>query len=270
MSTILKALKKLEQDKAAPGAREMSHAVATAAAAKSWPDGRLSGSKLRLTVVIVAAALIGVCAAAVFFNVRSKPAETQEARFAEADPKPVPPRATAPVRRPVNRSDTRSSQSIRQLPQTKPAGQREAPPGTPGPGGREGGEAPARAVMPEWIEALERLEQGRNLPEDAPPVGEAASETAAGPAPPAAEAPSAKPKSKNDSAYANVRRLRGNRLKIQAIAWSPIPDERMSVINSHIVHEGDNVEGFTVVKIRSDDVIVREKGQLYRIVFGSP
>jgi hypothetical protein len=90
------------------------------------------------------------------------------------------------------------------------------------------------------------------------------------PSAPAKPAPPAKTKPEGDSAYDNADRLTDNRLKIQAIAWSPIPDERMAVINSHIVREGSSVEGFTVVAIRSDDVIVKEQGRLYRVVFGSP
>ena len=59
-------------------------------------------------------------------------------------------------------------------------------------------------------------------------------------------------------------------MKIQAIAWSPNSDERMAVINSRIVREGGSVEGFSVVAIRQDDVIVREQGRLYRVIFGKP
>lgn len=71
--------------------------------------------------------------------------------------------------------------------------------------------------------------------------------------------------------YAGVLPMAGNRLKVQAIVWSSARAERMAVINSRILHEGDSVDGFTVVSIKPDDVIVREKGAgLWRIRFGRP
>jgi general secretion pathway protein A len=141
--------------------------------------------------------------------------------------------------------------------------------------------AQVKPVLPKRIESRERSEQGQNLRNDAPPDAATASRAdvdatgpvrtgPAGPATPTGSVPPTNPKPEDDSAYANADRLMDNRLKIQAIAWSPVPDERMAVINSHIVREGGSVEGFSVVAIRSDDVIVRENGQLYRVLFGSP
>lgn len=69
--------------------------------------------------------------------------------------------------------------------------------------------------------------------------------------------------------YAGVLLMADNRLKVQAIVWSSAREDRMAVINSRILHEGDSVDGFTVVSIKPDDVIVREKGAgLWRIRFG--
>lgn len=71
--------------------------------------------------------------------------------------------------------------------------------------------------------------------------------------------------------YAGVLPMADNRLKVQAIVWSSAREDRMAVINSRILHEGDSVDGFTVVAIKPDDVIVREKGAgLWRIRFGRP
>ena len=61
------------------------------------------------------------------------------------------------------------------------------------------------------------------------------------------------------------------RLKVQAIACSATVENRMAVINSRVVHEGDSVDGFGVVAIRPDDVVVRDKAKgLFRVVFGRP
>jgi hypothetical protein len=71
--------------------------------------------------------------------------------------------------------------------------------------------------------------------------------------------------------YQNTPLLTDGRLRVNAIAWAPQPAERMTVINSHVLHEGDSVEDFTVMVIRPDDVVVQEKGQgVWRVEFGRP
>lgn len=71
--------------------------------------------------------------------------------------------------------------------------------------------------------------------------------------------------------YANTPMLTDGRLRVHAIAWAPQPADRMTVINSRVLHEGDSVEDFTVMVIRPDDVVVREKGRgVWRVEFGRP
>ena len=71
--------------------------------------------------------------------------------------------------------------------------------------------------------------------------------------------------------YSNTPLLTDGRLRVHAIAWAPQPAERMAVINSHILHEGDSVDDFAVMVIRPDDVVVREKGKgVWRVEFGRP
>lgn len=71
--------------------------------------------------------------------------------------------------------------------------------------------------------------------------------------------------------YANTPLLTDGRLRVHAIAWAPLPADRMAVINSRILHEGDSVEDFAVMVIRPDDVVVREKGKgVWRVEFGRP
>jgi hypothetical protein len=72
-------------------------------------------------------------------------------------------------------------------------------------------------------------------------------------------------------AYKNTPLLTDRRLKVHAIAWFPQPADRMAVINNRVIYEGDSVDGFTVVAIRPDDVVVREKGSVvWRVEFGRP
>jgi type IV secretory pathway VirB10-like protein len=282
MSTILKALKKLEQDKEPLGARDLSHAVATAASATGRSAGRFGSPKRLLRAAVIGAVFVGAAGAALYFYMQSGPAATQVRQSSESVRKPVPPPpASAPVRRAVNRPDSDASHSKRPAPQAKPAPQRKRPPDPSPRSATTDAVAQARPVLPKRIESRERFEQGQNLQKATPSDAATASSAEfdkigpprsrpAIPVAPTGSVPPADPKSEDDSAYTNAERLMDSRIKIQAIAWSPVPDERMAVINSRIVREGGSVEGFSVVAIRSDDVIVKEEGRLYRVLFGSP
>ena len=63
-------------------------------------------------------------------------------------------------------------------------------------------------------------------------------------------------------------RISGSNLKLQALAWSEEADRRMAVINGSIVHEGESVDGYQVLKIRAEDVVVRKGGESWRLEFG--
>lgn len=68
--------------------------------------------------------------------------------------------------------------------------------------------------------------------------------------------------------YANVPRLEENSpIKLQAISWAESAEKSIAVINNSVLHEGDSVEGYSVVKIRPDDVIVRREGRMWRANF---
>jgi type II secretory pathway component PulC len=68
--------------------------------------------------------------------------------------------------------------------------------------------------------------------------------------------------------FASVDRLEANSpIKLQAISWAQDKDQSITVINNTILHEGDSVEGYTVVKIRPDDVILRRSGRMWRATF---
>jgi hypothetical protein len=51
------------------------------------------------------------------------------------------------------------------------------------------------------------------------------------------------------------------RVQIQAIAWDPVPENRIAVINDRIIREGSAVEGITVSRIGRDTVIFQEEGK---------
>lgn len=56
-------------------------------------------------------------------------------------------------------------------------------------------------------------------------------------------------------------------LSLQAIAWAETPDKRVAVIGNRVTREGGMVAGFIVERINPDDIIVRQKGVRWRILF---
>jgi hypothetical protein len=50
-----------------------------------------------------------------------------------------------------------------------------------------------------------------------------------------------------------------------AIAWFEDPTRRLAVVNGHIVKEGESVEGYSVTRIRKDDIIVSDGSRSYRV-----
>ena len=68
--------------------------------------------------------------------------------------------------------------------------------------------------------------------------------------------------------FANVPRMEENSpIQLQAISWAQSAEKRIAVINNRVLHEGDSVEGYTVVKIRPDDVVLRRDGRMWRAKF---
>lgn len=84
------------------------------------------------------------------------------------------------------------------------------------------------------------------------------------------EPPPPKRELSTSSAHGNLDRLNDGSLKVQAIAWSPVVEERMAVINSKIVREGSSVDDYTIITIDQDEVVVRKDGRMLRVLFGRP
>ena len=64
-----------------------------------------------------------------------------------------------------------------------------------------------------------------------------------------------------------LQALDSSQLKLQAIAWSEDISRRMAVINNRIVREGETVDGFSITKIRQDDVIVTDGSASWKLEF---
>jgi Type II secretion system protein B len=78
---------------------------------------------------------------------------------------------------------------------------------------------------------------------------------------------SIQPFSKNDSRKEEILPLKNEMLSIQAISWAKNPSDRIAVINSKIVGEGESVQGYDILEIGKDEVILRLSDQKFRLAF---
>ena len=62
-----------------------------------------------------------------------------------------------------------------------------------------------------------------------------------------------------------LNRLDDSKLKVMAIAWAEDPGRRLAVVNGHIVREGESVDGYTVTRIRRDDLVVSDGTRSWRV-----
>ncbi len=61
--------------------------------------------------------------------------------------------------------------------------------------------------------------------------------------------------------------LENNRLTVQAISWDQSQASRIAVIDNSVLREGDFVQGYRLVKIEKDSVILHYSGSDYRLGF---
>jgi len=61
--------------------------------------------------------------------------------------------------------------------------------------------------------------------------------------------------------------LKNDDLKIQAISWAQEPENRIAVIDNRVLRQGDAVQGYRLVEIEKDSVILQYSGKNYRLGF---
>jgi len=69
--------------------------------------------------------------------------------------------------------------------------------------------------------------------------------------------------------HMQIDRLEGVGFKVQAISWSEIPEQRLAVINSQVLREGDAIEEYQIQRINPDDIILQRGGKAFRLDFRS-
>ena len=113
-------------------------------------------------------------------------------------------------------------------------------------------------------------------PSTAPPVEKAAPMPKAVPPPAVKKVPSAPRKEKSpvraveaepDRAATADFPVLTTDLKLQAISWASAPGDRLAVINGNIMREGASLEGYSIVQIDRDEVVVRKGSEQWKLVF---
>lgn len=56
-------------------------------------------------------------------------------------------------------------------------------------------------------------------------------------------------------------------MKLQAITWSKDPQKRIAVINNRILRQGDAVSGYRIATINQDDIILNDGGEKWKLLF---
>jgi hypothetical protein len=65
----------------------------------------------------------------------------------------------------------------------------------------------------------------------------------------------------------DIEPLEDATIKLMAIAWSDDPKSRIAVINDRVVREGDVIGGMTISRINEDEIIFRNGGEFRKLLF---
>lgn len=302
MSTILKALKKLEREKeAALRAAGPIPVAGVTGPVRGGPSGWSLKSWLLWSLAGVIIVVLGGTTWHFYLQSRayttrlaerSGTPEPQPARRPSVAVKPAAPPSNRDVIRAEPRPSARSTPAV-QLPSARQPAVDQAHSREINDHGRPGqsaGPSVSRGTRPRPARELPAV--GRTAPAVAPagradrtlqlptPERNSSVESAALAESELDESVSADSAAKPDSEsqlqtptddYEKTPLLTDGSLRVHAIAWSPQPAERMAVINSRVIHEGDAMEDFVIVVIRPDDVVVRQKEKgVWRVEFGRP
>ncbi len=219
MSTILRALKKLEQDTDADSGA-LADAIVRSAGSRNTRT-----VVARIVIVVMGIALIA--AGGFLFTRKSATAPPQTNRGKTGNAMTTAEKTAAPV---IQNHSPAAVPPATVIPKHFPPAETV-------------NSAPAAPVPNTTAVATDLKPSAQKAPAPAPPPP---AETLTPSPPPAAASPSD-----------NVRMLSESAgLTLQAISWSADAAGRIAVINGQVCREGDQVDGYTVRKIDPDDVIV--------------
>ncbi len=288
MSSILKALKKIEEESPPPEA--FPSLPQPIDSRKVINSKTIKRRRLRRTLTVLILLAVLVAAAGILFSQRrliiakilptaaptNRSAGTAEtppankiykAKITAAPGKSAQMRP-AESRQPKNQ--TKSSKT-RSLANKSQAAQSSFPTGTAA-GQRESKSSPLRPLSPPGPEEKTQFDAKAEKPLKktpalmrAQPAEKSVTRQPNLPIEPAAAVPIKPARPPAKVAY---DRIADSKLKLQALAWSAEDARRMAVINGRIVREGESVDGYQVMQIREEDVVVNDGGKSWRLEFG--
>ena len=243
MSSILKALKKIE-----------TTGVSEEPSGQQVPSGLQAmfapqlGARwyTRRGVLWLLGAMFLAAGAAAYYGWSNGSPPSQTAGVAREVRSPLPPGQTTP-------------------PPAKPI---PTPPPAPAPRPTEGVDGPAAAAgQPKAAPPVQAPPPSSRIrPRDGGgPTGSETRPPSAQRSAPAQDRASAARPASGRSPEDSLSRLEESKLKVMAIAWTDDPARRLAVVNGHIVKEGESVEGYNVMQIRKDDIIVNDGGRSWRV-----
>lgn len=276
MSTILDALKRLEAERRKESAQQAPLSMTGPAASLH----RVPFHRRGIVLILAGLVTIGVVAALVWVNgglsgkalSRKGPSPDPTAKAAPPDAFKKPAvTALLHAKGPEGSAGTAEAE----LPVTsrKPAARERA--GAPAPASRQ-------TVPPTYSEQFKekslstesssgRPSTSAQRPERTPTVDQAVLPPPAKTRPVTAlrQSPDAQASVSQDP-YTEAEPLARGTLNLQAISWSDIPSARITVIDGRILREGHSVEGYTVIEIRPEDIIVGKAGKRWKLTYRLP
>ena len=278
MSSILKALKKIDEDSTIP--QEFPSLPKTIDAKKAFSSGVKKRWFVHRSVTVVLISLVVIAAAVILFTQRhifiaktsspgvvdrkkdtsitsAKKSAVFKSKISSPSKKQVtrPPRQTRPVSKQkitakTGNADNKNRTGVRSIDPVAGVGQRKST------------VKPSARITQPGMEKIAKKpprpkSQLRNI---APSKKSIAGKRAALNKPPA--------KVKKSSTVKTYDRLDRNKLNLQALAWFDEAAKRMAVINNRVVREGESVDGYQITQIRQEDVVVNDGRKSWSLVFG--
>jgi hypothetical protein len=269
LSTILKALKRIDQTSPPP---EDLQSQQLRIDTKETLKTRISKIRLQRKVYLSLILLVAIIAAGWF--VYSQKAPFISKLFSEKVSEKAPIYQAKIQPNPNQAKDLPKKQ-------TTPADRQNIPIGTSAEDDTAGTSIPSRSLPRIAVQQKSQKKPIFISPDTGPPLEQtpaAKSNTSQSPMAgsqnevqrnplPSPVAPTEKTQAVSRQTPRTYRRLDDEKLKLQAIAWSKQPAQRIAVINGHVVREGESVEGFSVNQIRKEDVIVNDGAESWQLEF---
>ena len=256
MSSILRALKKLEND---PRHLEENGSVDC----KFVPLADTAPEKPLANIILIAVAGGVVCGLVFFggwwlFSKKNPQPPLSPPEIARQIPatQQIPPAASEELRPPETSTQAKPIQS----PDTATIENSADPVSQP--------ESLAlQEPDPQELTPEENLQTQTAVAPDNKTTNTSTGETLAPPAEKASAAAAVIAKTSTPHERAEMPLLNDPDMKLQALTWSREPHKRIAVVNNRILHEGETVSGYLLVTINQDDVILGREGKTWKLSF---